>query len=81
MMVDTTRVPFYKAESDRLVYCGERFADFFRCPETAVDNLDAAESLIQEMFARIAMWNALRKGEYACRCSDEERDLLDDGCC
>lgn len=53
------RIRYYEAESERLVYCGECFADLFRNKEQAVANLGVAEDIVREMQARLATWRGL----------------------
>lgn len=53
------RIRYYEAESERLVYCGECFADLFRNAEKAVENLGTANDIVREMQARLDTWNRL----------------------
>ena len=70
------RKKYYKAEQERLVECAETLRNIFS-QECAVDDIPTAKGILQEMFARLDTWDRLRRGEYECFCTDEERYFLD----
>ena len=72
-MMDTGRIRYFEAETERIKYCLEIAAGYDLCGK---DNREIVRDLLREIFARLDMWDALQNGDYECHCSQDEKDLL-----
>lgn len=72
-MMDTGRIRFFEAETERIKYCFEIAQTYDLCGKS---DRDSVRDILREINARLDMWDSLQNGDYECHCSQDEKDIL-----
>lgn len=72
-MMNTGRVRYFQAETERIRYCLEIAKTYDLCEKS---DRETVRDIIREISARLDTWDALANGDYDCHCSQDEKDLL-----